>query len=401
MRVAFLSTSGHLGGAEVSLRDILASLRRARPDWRLLLITPGDGRLVSEATRLEVETRVLPYPPALARFGERGAGGLTGVARFLMAAGTAPGYIRHLRAALVAARPDVVHANGLKAHLVAAVATPSDAALVWHIHDYLRSRRLSARLLRLLAGRCDTVVANSDSVAADVRGVFGRRVDVTRMYNGVDLDRFRPEGPVLDLDRQAGLPPAPAGTVRVGLVAVMAGWKGHDLFLEALARVGPDQPVRGYVVGGPIYDTEKSQRTLAELRARAAALGLEGRVGFTGFVDEPARAMRALDVVVHASVRPEPFGLVIAEAQACGRAVIATRAGGAAELVDHGVDGLTFGLGDVNGLVAAIRRLAGDPELRARLGETAATRASRYDRWRLSETLVPLYTRLAERYARP
>ena len=67
-----------------------------------------------------------------------------------------------------------------------------------------------------------------------------------------------------------------------------------------------------------------------------AAAGLAGRVGLTGFVDRPAAAMRALDVVVHASTQPEPFGLVIAEGMACGRAVIVSAAGGADELVTDG-----------------------------------------------------------------
>ena len=73
------------------------------------------------------------------------------------------------------------------------------------------------------------------------------------------------------------------------------------------------------MIGGTLYQTEGSQYDLEDLRRLAANLGLEGRVGFTGFVDEPAAAMRALDVVVHASTQPEPFGLVIAEAMAGGR----------------------------------------------------------------------------------
>ena len=397
MRLTFLSTSGHLGGAEASLRDVLASLRQARPTWTLTLVAPRDGRLVSEVRRNGVETVVLPFPPALARFGERGSasGGGRAAASLVHAALATPGYLIRLWATLRAQRADVIHANGLKAHLLAAAAKPAGTALLWHMHDYLQRRPLSARLLRRLAGRCDAVLANSESVAQDVRGVLGARVAVSVMYNGIDLDRFRPEGPMVDLDELAGLPAAAAGVVRVGLVAVMAQWKGHGLFLEALARLPPDGPVRGYIVGGPIYDTEASQHQLEELRARARALGLEGRVGFTGFVDAPEHAMRALDVVVHASTEPEPFGLVIAEAMACGRAVIASRAGGAAEIVEDGVDGLSFSPGRADQLASAIARLAADRDQRRRLGDAAGRHAVRFDRRRLADTLVPLYERLA------
>ena len=402
MRLTFLSTSGHLGGAETSLCDVLASLRQARPPWALVLVAPRDGRLVRAAQRLGVETTVLPFPPALARFGEHGSASDSGLAaaRLARAAVTTPGYLWRLRATLRLQRTDVIHANGLKAHLLAAAVKPRGAALLWHMHDYLQTRPISARLLRFLVSRCDAILANSESVARDVRGVFGAQVPVSTLHNGVDLDRFRPGGPTVDLDKLAGLSAAPDGVIRVGLVAVMARWKGHDLFLEALASLPSDTAVRGYIVGGPIYDTVASQRPLDELRARARTLGLDGRVGFTGFVDTPEHAMRALDVVVHASTEPEPFGLVIAEAMACGRAVIASNAGGAAEIVEDGVDGLSCSPGDVGQLVAAIARLAADPNERCRLGAAAARSARRFDRRCLADTLVPLYDQLVARAGR-
>ena len=142
----------------------------------------------------------------------------------------------------------------------------------------------------------------------------------------MDLERFSPRGPTLDLDAMAGVPPAPAGTIRVGLVATMARWKGHEVFLRALSMLPKDLPIRGYVIGGPIYSTAGSQRSVEELRALASGLGLNGNAAFTGFVKDSAAAIRALDVVVHASTDPEPFGLVVAEAMACGKPVVASRA---------------------------------------------------------------------------
>jgi glycosyltransferase involved in cell wall biosynthesis len=119
------------------------------------------------------------------------------------------------------------------------------------------------------------------------------------------------------------------------------------------------------VIGGTLYQTEGSQYDLGDLRRLAASLGLEGRVGFTGFVEEPAAAMRALDVVVHASTQPEPFGLVIAEAMACGRAVVVSGGGGAAELVRPGADALVHEAGRASALAERIGELARDPALRA------------------------------------
>jgi glycosyltransferase involved in cell wall biosynthesis len=234
---------------------------------------------------------------------------------------------------------------------------------------------------------------------------------VTAVLNGVDLDRFRPplpaagsaggEGGTVDLDALAGLPPAPPGTVRVGLVATLARWKGHEVFLRALARLaegpaggGEAPPVRGYVIGGALYATGGSQTSAAELRELAGRLGLGDRVGFTGFVPDAAAALGALDVAVHASTEPEPFGLAIAEAMASGRAVVVSAAGGAAELIEDGVDALAHPPGDHAALAARIAELAADPGLRRRLGAAArATAERRFDRRRAAAGVIEVWER--------
>jgi glycosyltransferase involved in cell wall biosynthesis len=115
-------------------------------------------------------------------------------------------------------------------------------------------------------------------------------------------------------------------------------------------------------------------------------------VGFTGYIDRPESALRALDIVVHASTEPEPFGLVIAEAMACGRPLVASAIGGAAEIVRVGVDALTHPAGDARMLASRILELATDSCLRARLGQAGrATAERRFDQARLAAEIVPIY----------
>jgi glycosyltransferase involved in cell wall biosynthesis len=129
---------------------------------------------------------------------------------------------------------------------------------------------------------------------------------------------------------------------------------------------------------------------MEELQAQADRPGLGSRVGFTGFLP-PAPAMRALDVVVHASTRPEPFGLVVAEAMACGRALI-TSASGAQRSRDRREDALTCVPGDADSLSACITRLARDPVLRRELGKNArASACRRFDSDRFARELVAVY----------
>ena len=380
MRIAFLSVSAGLGGSETSLLELLRGLRRLAPGWNTVVVVPREGPLASRARETGADIRILPLPASLARLGESGDG--RGPARrgaaLVAAAGSLPAYVRALRALLDDVDPDVVHSNGFKVHVAAAQAIGGRRPLVWHIHEYVTPRRLSRRLLRVTASQVTAVVANSASVAADVREAIGAARPIVTIHNAVDLDEFAPCGEREDLAAAAGMAPAADGTVSAGLVGTFGRWKGHETFLRAAARVlARGSRVRPYVVGGALYETEGSQYSLSELERLAASLGLEGRVGFTGFIDRPARVLRALDIVVHASTQPEPFGLVIAEAMACGRALVTSGTGGAAELVVDGVDAITHRPGDVQGLAAAIERLAADPALRAALGRAGRARAER------------------------
>lgn len=399
MSIVFLSPTGQTGGAEAALHELLAGLRQSHPSWSLRLIVASPGPLVVQVEALGVPVDVLPFPSSLARLGEWGVGrGLWSRMLFLVkcAAVVMPvlGYLRRLRAQLHAQSPDIVHTNGFKMHLLGAWACPKRSAVLWHLHDYVSRRTIAARLLQRNAHRTSAVVTNSMSVADDVRQVCGDGVPVHAVWNSVDLDRFSPDGPRADLDAMSGLPAVERG-LRVGLVATFARWKGHRTFLDALALLPRSLPVRGYVIGGPLYETSGSQVSLAELRHAADSRGLESRVGFTGFVQDASTAMRALDVVVHASTEPEPFGLVIVEAMACAKPVVVSRAGGAAELIEPGVDALAFDPGDAPALARCIEQLARDSDLRRRLGAAGRSTAERcFHRSRMAGGLTPIYESL-------
>ncbi len=404
MKILYLNPTGQLGGAERSLLDVIESLRTAEPDWTLALIVGGDGPLVERARALEVATTVVGLPDSIERIGDAGAGGpagsqLTRLAMLRAMAGAAcalPRYTRWLGRKIDQISPDVVHTNGFKMHILGAWATRRTRPVVWHIHDYVSVRPVMAKLMRLEVRRCAAAIANSDSVRSDARATCGAGLDVVTVYNAVNLDEFNPSGRVIDLDALAGFAPAPSGMIRVGLIATMARWKGHEVFLRAMASLPGEAPVRAYVIGDALYHTEGSQTSIQTLRSKARALGLGDRVGFTGFVDDIAAAMRTLDIVVHASTAPEPFGLVIAEAMASGKPVIASRAGGAAEIVGASGGALLHSPGDSAEMADLITRLVRDPGERSCLGRAGRVGAERlFARPRLAQELIQLYIRVA------
>jgi glycosyltransferase involved in cell wall biosynthesis len=243
-------------------------------------------------------------------------------------------------------------------------------------------------------------LAVSESVAEDARSSLpGCPVEV--IANAIDVQHFTPaESDGNRLDACAGLPPAAPGTVRVGLVATYARWKGHEVFLEAAAHLlqnGLSAPIRFYVVGGPIYRTQNSQFSEVELRRFAERRGLAGCVGFIGFQNDPVEAYRSLDIVVHASTRPEPFGLTVVEAMACGRAVVVAEAGGVRELFRPGHDAMGVSPGDPAALAAILLRLVSDPVERGRLGNAARqTACQRFAQERLGPQIAAVYDRLLQ-----
>jgi glycosyltransferase involved in cell wall biosynthesis len=389
-----------MGGAERSLLDVFASLRKAEPGWTLDLIAGGPGPFAEEAHReAGVRTHVLPLPDGLAGIGDSGVGGPAGrqqsrgsLACKLGSAGVSVARYTHLlRQTIRCLNPDLIHTNGFKMHLLGAWAA-AGVPLVWHIHDYVQLRPLMAKLLRMHAGRCTAAIANSDSVAQDFRIACRPGPRIHTVWNAVDLEQFSPTGKQLDLDAACGLPTMQPGGVRVGLVGTLARWKGHKVFMKAIQRLPPQLPVRAYIIGGAVYQTEGSQWSLDELKKMGAEFGLAGRLGFTGFLQRPAEAMRALDIVVHASTQPEPFGLVIAEAMACGKAVIVSRWGGPEEFTEDGVNAVQHAPGDFVSLARLITKLSENGVLRRQLGQAGRRTTERhFDRDRLAKQLVPIY----------
>lgn len=399
MRVLFLNPCAQLGGAERCLLDVIASLRRCEPGWRLHLITGEDGPLIALAKRQGAAASCLPFPEPIGALGAFGMSPQQLAGGCLRALPSILSYRRSLLRAIRRIAPDIVHTNGFKMHLLAAAArgAPAEntAPLVWHLHDYLETGTPAARALRIAARKCTGAIAISSSISQNGRRALPVSVHVVSIPNGVDLANFHPRGPRLDLDALTGIS-APTGAIRVGLVATYARWKGHEIFLRALAdpclhnlRFQP------YIIGGPVYQTRYSQFTLEELHSLARDCGVYDRVIFTGFLQDSAAALRALDVVVHASTRPEPFGLVVAEAMACGRATIVARTGGANELFVHDRDAIGTESGSPAALAQAIACLVNDRVTRARLGSAARlTAEAQFDRDRLGPATAAFYRQM-------
>src|SRR5260370_917094 len=129
-------------------------------------------------------------------------------------------------------------------------------------------------------------VASGPGAAGGGLGARGGGAPVPATSTAAARGACAPSGRAGDRAALGGLAPAEPGTLRIGLVATFARWKGHETFLRALHELSGAR-IRGYVIGGPLYDTAGSQHTVDQLRAAAAALRLAHRARLTGSLQPP------------------------------------------------------------------------------------------------------------------
>jgi glycosyltransferase involved in cell wall biosynthesis len=391
VKVLFVNPIGELGGAERALLDLIASLKEFAPSFEASVLSFAPGPLLEEAVLLGAKTSVLPLPDSVTKLGDSaGIDAVRSVVGLGRAFAWAPALARHL----AAEGADVIHTNGLKAHALVALTRPTEVPLAWHLHDFVSTRPLMRHVLPMLRSRAAIAIAVSEAVANDARRVLAG-LPVVTVLNGVRTGDFaRADVRPADLDALAGIPAAPSGTTRVGLIATLATWKGHELFLRAANELR-GYAARFYLVGGGLYSTSGSQRTFGDLRCRILELGLGDHVGIIPFQREIASVLAALDIVAHASTKPEPFGRVVAEGLSAGRVVVAAASGGILEQIVDGETGLLFPMGDSQSLTERIERLLRSPSLRRTLGTAGARHARAHlDSGRLGPEMYRLYQRV-------
>jgi glycosyltransferase involved in cell wall biosynthesis len=365
--ILFLDQSGELGGAELCLAD-LAEFCRGRS--AVFLFQEGPFAALLRSKEIPV---IIAHSPGLAVRVNKSAG----VSAYLRAIPSI-GLLVY-RAMRLAKDFELLYANTAKALVVAAVlAFLLRKKLCFHLHDLVNSQHFSAlnrRVIVTLANRADAVVANSRATAEAYQSAGGKNRHLRVIYNG--FKSFQIPRPAVGARRGTFEGNFPV----VGLFGRIAPWKGQHIFLKALVEL---PGVHGLVVGGALF-TGEDRRYGQELRELAAQLRIADRIHFTGFCPDILPLLLLVDVVAHCSTSPEPFGRVIVEAMLAGRPVIATRAGGAQEIVTDNQTGLLVEPGDSHALAEAIQRLLKNRKFAAELGRAAKIDAE--DRFRLDRIL--------------
>jgi len=361
--VLFVDQSGEPGGAELALLNLAQHIGEL-----CMVVVMNHGEFPKMLSRAGIKHVILPMSTSVQNVRRE-----SGLGTALLAL---PGIIRSTRRLVqMAANAKVVYANTQKAFVIGAIAAwIARRPIIWHLHDILTEahfNRSSIKLVVWLSRRlASRVITNSRATANALIAAGGDAERIEIIWNGIDPKPFES---VTNADASAarsslGLCEVPV----VGLFGRLAPWKGQHVLLDAMREL---RTVHALIVGESLYG-EKNY--VAALKRRIEDYGLADRVHFLGFRTDVPLLMHAVDVVVHTSTAPEPFGRVIVEGMLSGRPVIATAGGGPEEIIQNGLSGIIIPPEDSRSLAAAIRSLLEATPRRERMVSIAKDRAHEF-----------------------
>lgn len=350
--VLYLDHTAKWSGGEIALLRTLEAIDRSCVTP--VVVLAEEGPFAEQVKKIGIETHILPLSEDLreVRRGELGASGL------LSKIGAATAYAGYANKIAQFARKrgaTLIHCNSLKADIYGALAGKiARIPVLWHVRDHIDPSYLpgpAVKGFRALARLWpDYVITNSDSTLEKLFPDGPGKQRCGAVHDGL-ADRELTTPVPAETDQWKNDPPC------VGIVGRLVEWKGQHIFLEAAKKiVAGGQKARFILIGAPLFGEADYE---AELKKLAEPLG--NLVEFTGFQTNIPELLRGLDICVHASTTPEPFGQVVIEAMAEGIPVIGSDGGGVREIVTHGETGLLTPMGDADALAKELSHLLREP----------------------------------------
>jgi glycosyltransferase involved in cell wall biosynthesis len=253
-------------------------------------------------------------------------------------------------------RPDIIHSNAGRAHVLSAIAGRLlGVPVIWT----MRAHDLPHPIYRLLVGAVERVVFVSQHIASAYQRL-PHDPKVCVILNGILPPSIHPDSERVRIRKEYAIPGDAPVAASVGR---LEPFKGQEQFLRAARIIKAMLPDARFLIVGD-GGSEPYRRRLQALASQGS---LQGSVTFTGFRRDPVSCMCASDVLIHTSTRPESFGRVIVEAMAVCVPVIASPYGGPSEIIEHGSTGLLVRPESINELAAAAVKILSDKDYAHRL----------------------------------
>lgn len=375
LRIAYCegNMDGTIGGSYFSLLLLVSRLERGR--FEPVVVFRREHALMDRFREAGVDTEIVP-PPEPVTWGLKQSEGPD--SKWLLPVVLARKAVNLFRTfiwdALIIARwlrnhnVDVLHLNNsvtrnhswmLAARLIGVPCVTHERGINTHY----------SRLARYFAPRLSKVVCISEAVRDQLVSHGVCKDNLVVIYNGIDPGLYQPKQSSHEFRRKLGI--AESAPV-IGMVGNIRRWKGQDVVVRAMAHLKIEHPDLVCIFVG---DTSPLDRSYGEqLNDLVQELSLENNLLFTGFQTNVADYISVMEVVVHASVDPEPFGRVLLEAMVQGKPVIGARAGAVPEILKEPECGITFQPGDDRELAQATDKLLSDRNLRSKIGEAGRRR---------------------------
>ncbi|TAF07672.1 MAG: glycosyltransferase family 4 protein [Nostocales cyanobacterium] len=349
------------GGGEMMFWDLMQQGRNADVEW--LAIFLEDGPMVEQVRNLGIDTRVVK------------SGRLRQVPRLIATIFRIAAIARREGADMILNWMWITHITGGLAAMLAGVPA------LWYQLEVPDDQTWLVRLATLIPAQA-IITLSQDGQKAQSQ-IWPHR-PTPLVYPGVALDRFNPA--VLPTPTQArqklGLP---LYGPLIGIVGRLQRWKGMHVLVEAMPKVLQKYPHAHCVVVGGKHDLEPDYQEF--VKQQITDLGLSDYIIMAGLQRNVPEWVQAMDIFVHASDK-EPFGIVIIEAMALGKPVIAGDAGGPTEIIADGVNGLLTPYEDADALAQAILRYLDNPEFAQSLAAAARQRALQFSTQRYAQNLI-------------
>lgn len=381
---------GTVGGSHTCLLNLVANLDRTKVDPFVVFY---DNHVVADTLRRRgIDPWILPNvsPYSFSRSGQRPTTVNRSLATGAKFAQKAANLIWHFT------RPALRHAIAIRAnriqlvHLNNSLNTNHEwmlAARLARVPVVSHERGISLSLsptARLFARLVHAIVCMSEVIRRPLltQGIALEKATV--IYDGIDAARLTIQQDARSIRLKHGIEPSDPV---IGVLGNIKQWKGQDTVVRAVAILRRRWPhIRCLLVGGgPAGDP-----FLDYVKSLVKGLALESNVLLTGFQDAPADYLNAMDVVIHSSVEPEPFGMVNLEAMYLRKPCVSTTIGGPTEIFDSGADGFLIAPGDPDALADSVGGLLADPALCRQIGEAAHDKVA--SRFLISHTVEQIET---------
>ncbi|WP_016949037.1 glycosyltransferase family 4 protein [Anabaena sp. PCC 7108] len=359
--VVIMPLAEQRGGGEMMFWDLMQQGRNAHVEW--LAIFLEDGPMVEQVRNLGIDTRVIE------------SGRLRQVHRLIATIVRIAAIARREGADMILNWMWITHITGGLAAMLAGLPA------LWYQLEVPSDKTWLVRLATLIPAKAIITLCQDGQKAQSQ--IWPHR-PTPLVYPGVALDRFEPT--VLPTPAEArqklGLP---LHGPLIGIVGRLQRWKGMHVLVQAMPQVLQKYPDANCVIVGGKHDLEPDYEDF--LKKQITDLGLCDRIIMAGLQRNIPEWVQAMDIFVHASDQ-EPFGIVIIEAMALGKPVIAGNAGGPTEIITDAVNGLLTPYADQDALAQAILQYLDNPDLSHSVGLAARQRALQFSTQRYAQNLI-------------